>query len=728
MKNKVVLLLTTFLLLVGCNTKKPSNNPSSNASSSSGNPSSSESSSSSSSSSEPGPTDILVDSINLSRNHIHLNPGQSVKLNATVLPSNATDQRIEWVIEDSNVISYSEGNVHAEALGTSTIYATTVSTEQQSTSYTYEICNVTVDNEVSPTYDYEGYYYGLSWTNSEDLISQLHDIISDGYNPVKYEGNWATNQGADQALDDFEMVDLIYSDDKDLKTNTYSNGKGWQREHAFAASLMTGFTSGDAVGTGKGRATDFHNLFAASYSGNTSRGNKNFGIANTEDPTYLNPGPYSSDSKNFEPSNTDKGRLSRAVFYMAVMYNETEEETVKVTLKYSDEDAATYGKASTTVSIPVTYQPLRVVEDYVSYDKFTYTNWYYHNTKPDTWENEKYEALQAAVTAYGEGEAGYAQYSMENCQFAIGNLSTLLTWASSDIDYLEMQHNMYVYGNSGQGNRNPFVDYPALVDYCFGSKKNQSGSLADLTASYTNLNMDTDSINRYAIQTAKREYDEGSTFKVGDYSIKAVKNDFTLTNPSYSDTTPSYVFTPADAAAGKKRLTITTPINSINLDVTVNAGALDSCSYKGLVVNIPKGNFVNGQATNVDGVNWTPTWTNETGTMGNKDSTYGLGFGVAAGGKTMHELTLATVSSYTVNKVYFKGSCKAGETIDVTIKVGSDTVYSGSITRTSGMTTAPEVVGASFENKTGTISIIINGSGATNGAIYVHTLAFNVVS
>ena len=113
--------------------------------------------------------------------------------------------------------------------------------------------------------------------------------------------------------------------------------------------------------------------------------------------------------------------------------------------------------------------------------------------------------------------------------------------------------------------------------------------------------------------------------------------------------------------------------------------------------------------------------------MGNKDSTYGLAFGVATGGKTMHELTFATANAYNIDKVYFKGSCKAGETIDVTIKVGSETVYSGSITRTSGVTTAPEVVGASFSTKSGVVSIIVNGSGATNGAIYVHTLAFNVV-
>ena len=712
MKNKVILFLTTFLLLTGCNTGKKSSNPATTSSSS-------ETSQQSSDSSEP--LIVSLSSISVSGQKTEYEVGDSfVKPTVTAHYSDQSNK-------DVSASATFTGFDSSIAVASQTI---TVSyTEEEITkTTTYNV--VIKDNTPVEAYDYNGYYAGLSWTNSEDLINKLHAIISTGYTSKKYEGNWSTNQNADQALDDFEMVDLIYSDEKDLKTNTYANGKGWQREHAFAASLMTGFTSGDAVGVHQGRATDFHNLFASAYSGNTSRGNKNFGIANPEDPTYLNPGPYSSDSKNFEPSNTDKGRLSRAIFYMAVMYNSTESETVKVTLNYNDEDKATYGKASTTVPIPVTYQPLQVVEEYVSYDKFTYTNWYYHNTKPDTWEDEKYQSLQDAVTLYGEGADGYAAYSMANCQYAIGNLSTLLSWADTyTVDMLEMQHNIYVYsGEDGQGNRNPFVDYPELVSYCFGDKKNQSGSLDNLMPSYYSLHMNEDAIHHYAIETAKRSYDEGATFNVGDYTTKAVKNDLSVVATDYQDTTPSYTFTPSDVAAGTKVLTINTPKNDISLKVTINAGSIDSCSYKGGFINKAKGDFSKGGNVTVDGVEWNTSWTNSSGAMGNKDSTYGIAFGVASGGKTMHELTIQTTSSYSVNKVFFKGSCKAGETIDVTIKVGEQTVYSGSITRTSGVTTAPEVVGNSFSSLTGKVTIIVNGTGATNGAVYVHTIAFNTVS
>ena len=319
-------------------------------------------------------------------------------------------------------------------------------------------------------YDYDGYYdKDLSWNNSEDLVNKLHTLISTNYSPLQYEGNWSTNQGADQDLYDHESVNLLYSDDTDLKTNTFYLGNGWQREHAFAASLMTGFTTSDAVGVGRGRATDFHNLFAAGNSGNASRGNKNFGIANknAEDGSYQDKGAYSFDSKNFEPSNEDKGLLSRAIMYMSVMYNVSESATVKVTLNYNEQDQVAYGKKYATVDIPVTYKPLTLKEEYVPYSKVTYTNWYYQNDvygKDAEGNDVLITDVSSLVEQYGEGPEGYALYSMDNCEFAIGNKSTLISWASEyKVSQIEMQHNNYVY--KLQKNRNPFVDFSELK--CF---------------------------------------------------------------------------------------------------------------------------------------------------------------------------------------------------------------------------------------------------------------------
>lgn len=55
----------------------------------------------------------------------------------------------------------------------------------------------------------------------------------------------------------------------------------------------------------------------------------------------------------------------------------------------------------------------------------------------------------------------------------IGDLATLLNWNNSDTsDDFEMNRNNIIY--NWQMNRNPFIDYPTLVDYVFGSLSNST--------------------------------------------------------------------------------------------------------------------------------------------------------------------------------------------------------------------------------------------------------------
>jgi hypothetical protein len=60
----------------------------------------------------------------------------------------------------------------------------------------------------------------------------------------------------------------------------------------------------------------------------------------------------------------------------------------------------------------------------------------------------------------------------ENIIGQIGDLATLLTWNHTDPrDDFEMNRNNYIY--TWQVNRNPFIDYPLLADYVFGSNVGQ---------------------------------------------------------------------------------------------------------------------------------------------------------------------------------------------------------------------------------------------------------------
>jgi len=61
----------------------------------------------------------------------------------------------------------------------------------------------------------------------------------------------------------------------------------------------------------------------------------------------------------------------------------------------------------------------------------------------------------------------------ENIIGQIGDLTTLLAWNQSDPrDDFEMNRNNYIY--TWQVNRNPFIDYPQLVNYVFGANYGQT--------------------------------------------------------------------------------------------------------------------------------------------------------------------------------------------------------------------------------------------------------------
>jgi hypothetical protein len=65
----------------------------------------------------------------------------------------------------------------------------------------------------------------------------------------------------------------------------------------------------------------------------------------------------------------------------------------------------------------------------------------------------------------------------------IGDLTTLLSWNTLDpADDFEMNRNNVIY--NWQMNRNPFIDYPALVNYVFGNLTNSTWNAALSTADF----------------------------------------------------------------------------------------------------------------------------------------------------------------------------------------------------------------------------------------------------
>ena len=527
-----------------------------------------------------------------------------------------------------------------------------------------------------PTYDvfaYGNYYQNcLSWTDGADLKQKLNAAIHEGYQAIPYaKPNWESNQFADQALDDFECVDVVYSANNELKTATNTGSTGWQREHAFPAMLMTGLSTGDAVKT-PGKATDFHNLFASYSSGNSSRSSRNYGEV---DPNNVPEGGeytcfgtledgYENDGYTFEPGDMDKGRLARAIFYMCTMYPE---------LIIREEPSTTAEAKDST-----------------------------------------------------------------NPVYAHGNLSILLKWSKNiAVDRKEYQHNESVYShvytgtNVAQGNRNPYIDYPELIDYVYGDKQNEAGELKYIEPSCETLNIKEGGIANYAIQTATREYNVGDTFTKNDYTIVAVNNDFTTATAVYDDTTADYTFTENDV--GVKELTIATPINLIKINAKVIAEGFAACCYKHVVTGFQSGQDFEGlkESSDVDnevtlsGVTWLVRW--KQNKLYQYSESKGLAFGT--GTAPVDTLSFTTKESFTFNSkslvdaVFVKANCASGKSYNIVLKVGDTVVKQTTIEYDK---TGPQIYGDKLETAIeGKVSIVITNITA---AVYIHTLAVNAIA
>ena len=533
------------------------------------------------------------------------------------------------------------------------------------------------NNNANP---YDGYYNDItSWTNGEDLKQKLYDVSRKTYHPLNYTNpNYQTNINADHTYKDFEYLDVIYSENDCYKGET---NKGWQREHAFCASLMCGSLTANAVKR-VGRATDFHNLLAADASANSSRGNKNYGNADKTHPNYQNRTTdqgrdgYSFDPVNFEPGDNDKGRVARAIFYMAMMYKNDEVDEVN----------------------GFTMKGLRVVEDPVT---------------------------------YVQGENG---------AFAIGNLSTLLDWNKKyPVDYLEMQHNISVYKDINdidgfaQGNRNPFVDYPDLVDYVYGEYKDQQGSLISCIASETKFHCESSSneLNHYALKEAKRAYAPGDQIASGDYKIVKVLNNYTYETitTGYTNSLANHTFSETDGESIVA--TITIDEQSIPYRITLNP--LASCSSGEIFLNtsgINKGKKAEDQAVTYGGVEFLFNFDSSANISSSNTMTINninqdgepVGMTIGSSTKPLTKLTLKTKNSYKINAAYIKAFVgNTNSSYRLTIKVGDSVLLSQTTVNNKDVA---KVYGTSTSSPLeGQLTYIFEGS----SSLKINSVAFNAI-
>ena len=342
----------------------------------------------------------------------------------------------------------------------------------------------TIDLNDSTESEIEEYYSSLSSLNEEErsgtnLLKNLKGIISKNVTYFSYDqvGNayvitdrdWKNSPASEMSGYDSSTnkitsfshsnevknnpyVHLLYCD-YSVKDKTQYKGDGdvsstqvtFDKEHVWSQSH--GFNNGGDVLVGAG--TDLHHLKAGTQYGNrTLHNNYSYGFVKANDgdqtdKTYETKNkrgeplfPTSKDEQNkvFEPQDSDKGDIARALLYMVACYN-----------NYDG-------------SVPTQANPALQLMDYVVSD----------------------------------GSTGFSSDDITKGYY--GNLKDILAWHRMDpVDEYEIHRNNIIFKNY-QHNRNPFIDYPQWVDYIWGTSiydsKNKTLTYDNTSTGHADLSKD----------------------------------------------------------------------------------------------------------------------------------------------------------------------------------------------------------------------------------------------
>lgn len=209
-------------------------------------------------------------------------------------------------------------------------------------------------------------------------------------------------------------------------TKSDGSGCGYNREHSLPKSWF-GITSSDLGTSYRGPGVDIHHIYPTDVNVNTKRSNNPYG--EVASPEYTSPNgskkgnctwPSGFTGTVFEPADEYKGDLARAYMYMVVTWNAYNTSTYSFTQDADGNGAVTFNND---------------------------------------------------ITA--SGHFGLTDFGLE----------LLLTWHRNDpVSQKEIDRNNAV--EAVQGNRNPFIDYPCLVEYIWGDKAGQTFSTDDVEGSF----------------------------------------------------------------------------------------------------------------------------------------------------------------------------------------------------------------------------------------------------
>lgn len=656
----------------------------------------------------------------------------------------------------SSIVVSSDTNISSNT--SSSISSTISSSSNSSTSSILEPVDIN-------SY-YEGYYSSLSsWENGNDLKEQLKNIISKNIVYTPYSSTWSVLQKADQSQTNFDKVETVYSSLEQLKSDTYSssNTKGWQKEHAFCQSLMGHYVNTTTTQLKLDETYKIDNVkivnngFVVTYtSGMVSDDvyslaftylDKNAVIIISNDKVSIY---ESSDTKtplsSVEPLFTMDVAAFSSIYAREnnlVLVNKEEEQLLlnptHVTYMFKGEGGSggtssdwhnlfasnNSGNGSRgNKNLGVVASPTSTSQDY-KYDTKVFE-------PSDEDKGQLARGILYMDTMYEDLllEEEYVELSkvLASDIGRHGNSSSIIDWALSfDVDEHEYQHNDVVYGI--QYNRNPYIDFPALVDFVYGSKKDEPGSIEDIIATSTQDKLNTDEAiyKNIALEGVQYTYEIGDKFSIDDIDhIYTTYTDFSYIEVEdrskiTSNVEENYEFNQVgtyDITLSDGTTNVTYQIDVVDKDPTLDCDVSFSSYVDGK--NVGKDKFSELTSTkpltNVDlgGIYYNASI--NVGKMGKPSSSKGVAFGSTT--VPVETLTLETMETVerTISKIYINASMSSSKTALLSIYIGDKLV--GNATLDSSPTLYEFENISSYEGK---LKIEFT---SVNGTLYLMQIAF----
>ena len=297
---------------------------------------------------------------------------------------------------------------------------------------------------VTPAEDLPEYYRCIDGVSGKQLLDAIQQVAKIGYrtDDFRYDSVWLAFKYTDLRPDGYiwEIYsDCVFEYEKDRTSNTSQTGecKGYNREHVMCQSWFgTTSLAGKEMSSSKKNSpgSDIFHIYPASYGMNSRHGNRPYGEVATSDYTSAN--------------NTKYGKPVS-------------------TMSVTNSVAGPYVEGKITLSTNVLEPADEYKGDYARSCFGTMVKWageWVFNLN----ENGRviFDETIDADTHYGpENNYGFTNYG----------LALMLKWHRQDpVSKKEVDRNNAI--QLTQGNRNPFIDYPYLVEYIWGER---SGEVLD---------------------------------------------------------------------------------------------------------------------------------------------------------------------------------------------------------------------------------------------------------